>query len=200
MNSSSHSRQETCNSPYNSRRAKQISFCVCDQTYHYYIYGARICPPTQSCHMGSIVISGGNHPGSMQFSFFAFWKLVCCWRDMDVPTRAALPPPPPPPNVFSWWILIFRTTKTKKKKIRICLCKPKKCDYVAIFWGKECVWINHIQMWFSVGHQSIIGGFLKFFTFLFGVPVFFFLVKFHHFSTKKLGNFLRFFFSWHKFD
>lgn len=59
MNSSSHSRQETCNNPYNSRRAKQISLCVCDQIYHYYIYGARICPPTQSCRMGSIVISGG---------------------------------------------------------------------------------------------------------------------------------------------
>lgn len=38
MNSSSHSRQEACNNPYNSRRAKQISFCVCDQNNCYYIH------------------------------------------------------------------------------------------------------------------------------------------------------------------
>jgi hypothetical protein len=76
MNLSNHSRQETCNNPYNSRTripqviqdkklatihtipGEQSKFpfvCVIRITATTYM----ICPPTQSCHMGSIVISGG---------------------------------------------------------------------------------------------------------------------------------------------
>ncbi len=194
MNSSSHSRQETCNRPYNSRRAKQISFCVCDQTYHYYIYGARMRPPTQSCHMGSIVISGGNHPGSMQFSFFAFWKLVCCWRDMDVPTRVALPPPPPPPSVFSWWILIFRTTKTKKNKIHICLCKPKKlwlCCHIL----RKRMPLNSLYLDVVFSRSPKYNRrFLKVFYFSLWSPSVFFPGEISPFFNKEIGNFFEIFF------